>query len=257
MTLREDLLTPISGDNPAGTDLRYELYDIVREARREEIDAPTGGWDRPRKTADWALVAKETSTAIATRSKDLQLAVWLVEASYHRESFAGFAGAVRMTAQLLEKFWDHLCPALEDGDVEARVGPLAWLGSDKQPLKQSIRLAPITNTGLTIFKFRDSQDVGFESEADDYDKKQARKKKMDAGKMSGEDFDQAFKATPKAWYKTASATRSLAATHRATTSCESRSRKFRASSASCSPRSSKRNPTPSRLPPSSRRRLKR
>ena len=47
----------------------------MREARREEIDAPTGGWDRPRKTADWVLVAKETSAALATKSKDLQLAV--------------------------------------------------------------------------------------------------------------------------------------------------------------------------------------
>jgi type VI secretion system protein ImpA len=201
MPLRDDLLTPIAGDNPAGTDLRYELYDIVREARREEIDAPTGGWDRPRKTADWALVAKETSAAIATKSKDLQLAVWLIEASYHRESFAGFGAAVRMTAQLLDKFWDHLYPELEDGDVEARVAPLAWLGSDKQPLTQAMRLAPITVSGLTIFKFRDSQDVGYESESDDYDKKQARKKKIDSGKISGEEFDQAFNATPKAWYK--------------------------------------------------------
>ena len=201
MPLRDDLLTPIAGDNPAGTDLRYELYDIVREARREEIDAPTGGWDRPRKTADWALVAKETSAAIATRSKDLQLAVWLIEASYHRESFAGFGAAVRMTAQLLDKFWEHLYPELEDGDVEARVAPLAWLGSDKQPLTQAMRLAPITASGLTIFKFRDSQDVGYESETDDYDKKQARKKKIDSGKISGEEFDQAFNATPKAWYK--------------------------------------------------------
>jgi type VI secretion system protein ImpA len=89
-------------------------------------------------------VAKETSAAIATKSKDLQLAVWLIEASYHRESFAGFGAAVRMTAQLLDKFWDRLYPELEDGDVEARVAPLAWLGSDKQPLTQAMRLAPIT-----------------------------------------------------------------------------------------------------------------
>ena len=201
MPLRDDLLTPIPGANPGGSDLRYELYDIIREARREEIDAPTGGWDRPRKTADWPLVVKEAGNALATKSKDLQLAVWLVEASYHRESFAGFTAAVRMTAQLLEKFWDHLYPELEDGDVEARVAPLAWLGSDKQPLRSAMRLAPITNTGLTIFKFRDAQDVGPESAADDYDKKQARKKKIDSGKMSWEDFDQAFAATPKAWYK--------------------------------------------------------
>ena len=178
LAVRDDLLTPIPGDNPAGVDLRYELYDIVREARREEIDVPTGGWDHPRKTADWDLVAKETSQALATRSKDIQLAVWLVEATYHRESFEGFAAAVRMTAQLLERFWDHLYPELEDGDPEARIAPLEWLGSDKHPLCRAIRLAPITANGLTIFEFRDARAVGFEL---------------------------AVNATPKAWYQQRSA----------------------------------------------------
>ena len=201
MPLRDDLLTPIPGDNPAGANLRYELYDIIREARREDIQAPTGGWDRERKVADWTLVAKATGDALATKSKDLQLAVWLIEASYHRESFAGFAAAVRVTAQLIEKFWDHLYPPIEDGDLEMRAAPLVWLGSDKQPLKEAILLAPVTNTGLSIFQYRESKDVGLEAAADDYDKKQARKKKMDAGKMSGEEFDKAFVATPKAWYK--------------------------------------------------------
>jgi type VI secretion system protein ImpA len=201
MPLRDDLLTPIAGDNPAGADLRYELYDIIREARREEIDAPTGGFDRPRKVADWPFVVRETSAAIATRSKDLQLAVWLIEASFHRESFAGFADAVRMTAQLLDQFWERLYPQLEDGDAEARAAVLGWLGSDKQPLCNSIRLSPITTSGLTIYRFRESEQVGVESPTDDYDRKQARKKLIDAGKLSGEDFATAFTATPKAWYK--------------------------------------------------------
>ena len=203
--MRDHLLTPIPGDNPAGTDLRYELYDIVREARREEIDTPTGGWDRPRKVADWTRVAKETSQALATRSKDLQLAVWLIEATYHRESFAGFAAAVRMTAQLLETFWDHLYPQLEDGDPEARIAPLAWLGSDMHPLCQAVRLAPVTTSGLTIVEFRNAEDVGVELPPDDYDATQARKKKIHSGKMSPEEFEQAFNATPKAWYQQRSA----------------------------------------------------
>lgn len=201
MPLRDDLLTPIPGDNPAGTDLRYELYDIVREARREEIDAPTGGWDRPRKTADWALVVKEASTALASRSKDLQLAAWLAEAMFRRESFAGLAAALRMTAALLEQYWDRLYPELEDGDPEARAAVLQWLGDGKQPLTASIRLTPVTNTGLDLYKFRESRQVGYEADADDYDKKQARKKLIDSGKISGEDFDAGFDATPKGWYK--------------------------------------------------------
>ena len=152
----------IPGANPGGTDLRYELYDIVREARREEIDAPTGGWDRPRKTADWMVVAKETSAALATKSKDLQLAVWLAEASYHCESFGGFAAAVRFTAQMLEQFWDHLDPELEDGDVEARVGPLAWLGGGQEPLGyRRIQLRRLRRAAAHHFQVRDSQDVGF------------------------------------------------------------------------------------------------
>lgn len=201
MPLRDDLLTPIAGENPAGANLRYELYDIVREARREEIDAPTGGWDRPRKVADWALVAKETSTALATRTKDLQLAAWLAEAMYRREGFSGLAAALRTMKALLEQFWDGLYPELEDGDAEARAAVLQWLGDGKQPLAAAIRLAPVTNTGLDLYKFRESRQVGYEADATDYDSKQARKKLIDSGKMTAEEFDHAFDATPKAWYK--------------------------------------------------------
>ena len=199
--MRDDLLTPISGHNPAGVDLRYELYDIIREARREETDVPAGGADRPRRTADWALVAQLTSDALATRSKDLQLAVWLIEATYHRESFAGFAAAVRMTAQLLQSFWDHLYPELENGDPEARIAPLAWLGSDRHPLSRAIRLAPVTTSGLTIFEFRDAQGVGFDVPAEEYDETEAHKKAIRLTTSSRKEYDRAVTATPKAWYQ--------------------------------------------------------
>src|ERR671929_14367 len=57
MPLRDDLLTPIPGANPAGIDLRYDaVYDRIREARREDDDAPQGDWQRARKVADLALV---------------------------------------------------------------------------------------------------------------------------------------------------------------------------------------------------------
>src|SRR5687767_4475006 len=125
MPLREDLLTPIPGDNPAGVDLRDDnIWDVIKEARREEVDAPQGEYKRDRKVADWAAVVRETSNALATRSKDLQLAVWLIEAAFYRESFTGMAQAVRAAAQILVKFWDGLHPALEDGDAGFRVGLL-------------------------------------------------------------------------------------------------------------------------------------
>jgi len=39
MPLREDLLTPIAGDNPAGANLYYDtVFDQIKEARREDAD---------------------------------------------------------------------------------------------------------------------------------------------------------------------------------------------------------------------------
>ena len=46
MPLREDLLEPIAGANPAGADLYYDkIFDQIKEARREEEDdLPAGDW---------------------------------------------------------------------------------------------------------------------------------------------------------------------------------------------------------------------
>src|SRR5688572_30240916 len=104
------------------------------------------------------------------------------------------AQAVRAAAQILVKFWDGLHPALEDGDAGFRVGLLDFFNSRERTLYSAIRLSPITQTGVTIYRFRESQDVGLEKPDDDYDTKQARKKKIDAGMMSGEEFAEAFKA---------------------------------------------------------------
>ena len=90
MPLRDDILNPIPGDNPGGENLRYApVYDKIREARRQDDEGPMGDWQRERKVADWALVIKLGSEAIATKSKDLQLAVWLTEALLHKEGFPG------------------------------------------------------------------------------------------------------------------------------------------------------------------------
>lgn len=73
---RDDLLNPVSESNPGGENLRYApVYDKIKEARREDDDAPQGEWQRARKVANWPLVIKLAGEAIATKSKDLQLAV--------------------------------------------------------------------------------------------------------------------------------------------------------------------------------------
>ena len=54
MPLRDDLLTPIAGDNPSGKSLKYDrVYDQVKEARSEEDSTlPSGAWERTAKRAE-------------------------------------------------------------------------------------------------------------------------------------------------------------------------------------------------------------
>ncbi len=50
MPLRSDIFDPIPGDNPGGENLRYApIYDKIKEARRQDDDAPQGEWARERK----------------------------------------------------------------------------------------------------------------------------------------------------------------------------------------------------------------
>jgi type VI secretion system protein ImpA len=200
MPLRSDLLTAIPGPNVAGADLRYDpVYDKIKEARHEDDDAPLGDWQRPRKTADYALVTKLAGDALAARSKDLQLAAWLTEAQLRREGFAGLRSGLELLRALLTLYWDSVYPPLEDGDPELRAAPLSWLGLT---LSSGVRSVPLNRAGHDFFKYKESRMVGSEAEAaDDPRRLQARQQALGDGKLSAEEFDKGFEATPKSWYK--------------------------------------------------------
>jgi type VI secretion system protein ImpA len=200
MPMRGDLVNPIPGANPAGIDLRYDpLYDKIKEARHEDDDAPQGDWQRARKTADFSLVTKLAGEALATRSKDLQLAAWLTEAQLRREGFAGLRSGLEVLRVLLVRYWEDLYPQLEDGDPELRAAPLSWVGLTLSP---AIRSVPLNRNGHDFYKYKESRTVGYEADASGDPKKlQARQQALEEGKLPAEEFDRGFDATPKSWYK--------------------------------------------------------
>jgi type VI secretion system protein ImpA len=199
MPLSDDLLTPIPGANPAGENLRYApLYDKIKEARREDDDAPQGEWRRERKLADWSLTVKLITEALSKKSKDLQLAAWLTEALVRRNGMSGLQEGLQVLHGMVETFWDSLYPEIEDGDAEFRAAPLQWVG-DK--LENAVKSGPLTRSGFDFFKYKESRAVGYEQDAAESDSKAAaRAEAIAEGKITGEQFDEAFAATPKAWY---------------------------------------------------------
>src|SRR5882757_7777999 len=127
--LREDLLNPIAGPNPGGESLRYDpVYEKIKEARREDDTAPQGDWKRERKIADFNVVIKLATQALAEKSKDLQLAAWLTEGLLRKDGFNGLRRGLELNLSLVTLFWDYLYPQIEDGDVEIRAAPLDWVG---------------------------------------------------------------------------------------------------------------------------------
>jgi type VI secretion system protein ImpA len=200
LPLRDDLLRPIPGENPAGQNLRYDrISDQIREARTEDDDTlPVGEWERGRKKADFVLVVKLAGEALATKSKDLQLAAWLTEALFAREGIPVLALCLRLFLEMQEAFWDTLYPEIDEGDVTLRAAPVEWMASRVAAL---MRKVPITQNRLTYLQYRESRMVGYEADAAASDVKQhARQQAIDDGKLTAEEFDNGSAGTPKAFY---------------------------------------------------------
>lgn len=139
----EKLLRPVSLDDPTGENIRYDpVYDRIREARREDdATLPQGVWKTEQKQADWAAVAGLCLDVLETRSKDLQIAAWLLEAWLHMHGFAGMAAGFALIHALCERYWDELHPRIEGHDLEFRVAPLTWIN---RKLPVQIKLCSIT-----------------------------------------------------------------------------------------------------------------
>ena len=200
MPFREDILNPVPGENPAGADLRYDpVYDKIKEARREDDDLNQGAWKHERKLADWLLTAKLCEEQLATRSKDLQLAAWLAEAAIKKRGLDGMIESLSLVESLVGTFWDHLYPALEDGDAEFRATPLDWLSNQLITL---VRELGLNNQRHSYLQYKESREVGFETQATSEPAKKLRAIKLKEGKLEPELFDTSFKETPKAFYVT-------------------------------------------------------
>lgn len=206
--LSDDLLDPIRPDQPAGENLRWlPEWDRIKEARQSDDGLPKGKWERREsKSANWRLVRELAAALLRTRSKDLQLAMWLTEADIHLDGFRGLAEGLHTARELLSRFWDAgLFPEIEDGP-EDRKGPFEWLNGK---LGDSILSLPITccatlDRNYSVTDLRDARLVGSEAQCKDEDgeidpqRKRAYDKAIADGKASLDMFDNAVKDSTRA-----------------------------------------------------------
>lgn len=164
----EELLQPISEENPSGESLRYSgIYDEIAEARRADKDVPMGDWQYELKTADYRRVIELADDALKNKSKDLQIAAWFSEALTKQFGFAGLRDSLKLVAGLQENFWETLFPEIDEGDMEGRANALEWLDRETS---MAIKRAPITGgENLSFYDFEESKQFDIPENIDTLD----------------------------------------------------------------------------------------
>src|SRR5580704_6546680 len=88
------LLAPLGDSEPAGSssvyfEMRSQLEDLRREVNPEDFDANDPTRPTESKRADWSRIEELTRETLATTSKDLRIAGYLIEALVKRYGFSG------------------------------------------------------------------------------------------------------------------------------------------------------------------------
>jgi len=143
----QELLAPFEGDNPCGIDLDENgvHHQIEQYRKSDDNSTPQGDWQHNLQTANWEKVSELCLDALQNKSKDLEVAIWLLEAKLHQFGFSAIGPCIYLIECLLKKFWDHLYPVVPEDDpdgVDYRVNLIRWLNK----LTPVIAMLPITLT---------------------------------------------------------------------------------------------------------------
>lgn len=144
----ERLLVPFDdSDRPCGDFLKFtDVYSDIEKARlADDTSTPTGEWQHEKNTSNWDDVIELSVSALSRKTKDLQIAIWLVEAQLNKFGFAAIAPGFYFLHHFTARFWQHLHPEIADPvqDLPYRTNLIIWLNTKLNP---TIKQLPITKT---------------------------------------------------------------------------------------------------------------
>jgi type VI secretion system protein ImpA len=201
------LLLPIPGDAPAGEDLRADaspnsIYYLIKDARSaaRAAERQIVMDDEPSARPDWRPVLDNAVIALAERSKDLEVAAYLIEALVRLHGFGGLRDGFRLACGLVEQFWDGLYPLPDEDGVSTLVAPLTSLNGDdaEGTLVAPIALVDLTQGGsagpFALYHYQQAQALGQVQD------ETAREKRIKRGAVTLETFQRAVAETPGSFF---------------------------------------------------------
>ena len=151
----EQLLKPISKDNPIGDDV--ERLDISGLRHMAE-GTPKTQWSLY-VPPNWKNVYR-TAQKYLKQGKDLWAVHYLTTSAMELYEFDGLIKGLGLFKQMMEKYWDNIYPLLEpDADEEfciARLSPIATLCARSEYLYPKLTTMPLIKTKrLGTFSFEE------------------------------------------------------------------------------------------------------
>jgi type VI secretion system protein ImpA len=130
----EPLLAEIPGDNPAGGRTPLPMRQKMEQARKEFEPNPEDPSQPPiPKKPDWPGIIRMSKDILTNQSKDLEVALRLLEALTRLHGIPGFRDGLRLLHEMTERCWDrmHPIPDPEDGEgMEVRAERFNWIGDN-------------------------------------------------------------------------------------------------------------------------------
>lgn len=199
----DELVAPISEAAPVGEYLRWEdEYAELEEARRADEDAGSEDvWRREKKVSDWPTLLKTGSRLLETKTKDLQIAAWVAEAAANLYGAVGLRDGLRLILSLQESFWDSLHP--ESGDLELREAVYDFIDHDRvfPLLARRIVVTQVPGAPDYTYTFQDfEQSRQTDLLANRQFENEDQRAEALEGRLTGEQFEDAAKATARPFY---------------------------------------------------------
>jgi type VI secretion system protein ImpA len=209
----EALLAPISAESHTGQDLRADISAVspyrklrdVRSAAREFERGSVLEDDPGAATSYWRPVLDTAPEILGTLSKDLEVAAWLIEAEVRLNGFAGLRDGLRLTRELVERYWEELYPSPDEDGLATRVAPLAGLNGEGG---EGTLIAPMRRVALTeavaggpfaLWHYQQAAEVSQIADAE------RRKRRLGSGAVALETVEKAAAATTPQFFAALSA----------------------------------------------------
>jgi type VI secretion system protein ImpA len=205
----EVLLAPVSADSPAGVNPRenisptspyLQLKDARDAARRSERKAETDPGQDQGLLPEWQTILSLAPKVLTNQAKDLQIAVWYLEALVRARGFAGLRDGFRLLRGLIDTYWETMFSLEDEDGLKTRLSPLDGLdgGDSDGALIAPLRKVPITAPGdVGPFSFYHLEQAWAVSQITDA---AARAKRVERGAVTLERFNAAVAASGGKFY---------------------------------------------------------